>query len=365
MRSEQILAFRFARTGLSERESTDLASAFDCPASDVAKDAALTAVGARVEGVDRATYENAVDRGALVLGHIVRGAIHVMAPEDHALFGRRLVSSNDDELARQLGPAATELCEDHRIRLCDALDEVAAAIAGVLDHGRRLTKNELHEALRDTVQEDLLPWCEGCQSHHVSPMLWRHGTAVAGARLDAKRRYLIGGASDPPPAHEAVHRYLRWYAPATPGAFSEWAGVAPSHGRRLWEEIADELVEVEDAFGDPAWVLAEDVDEFEDPPSPEGVRLLPAGDPYLWKPNRVLLAPDDEVRKQLFRPVSSPGAVLRDGRLAGTWRARSSKGVVDVTVETFGRVPRQLLEEEAQRLAILRGVGEAHVIVGS
>ena len=140
----------------------------------------------------------------------------------------------------------SHLCEDERISPTEALDEVTRAMNVALAHGRRLSKDELHEELRHHVRDELLPWCEGCRSHHVPPMLWRYATIAGGVRLDKERRYLLGSPSDPPPAHEAVHRYLRWYGPGTPGEFSEWAGVSPSHGRRLWDEIEDELVEIED-----------------------------------------------------------------------------------------------------------------------
>lgn len=361
MRSEQILAFRFARSGLGERETSDMASAVDCPASDFARDAALTAIAARANGVDRAAFDDCVDRGSLVMMHAMRGSIHVVAPEDSVLFGRLLVAEHDDDLARQLGHAVGALCDEHRIRLIDALTHVTAAVRDALHDGRRLGKNELHEELRGTVREELLPWCEGCKTHHVPGMLWRYATIGANARLDADRRYLLGDTSQAPPAHEAVHRYLRWYGPATPAEFSTWAGVSPRHGRRLWDEVSDELVEVVDPDGHSTWVLEEDLDELTDPPPAKGVRLLPPGDPFLWKPNRTLLAPDDAVRKQLFRPVSSPGGVIHDGQLVGMWRARARRGAVEVDIDPIGRIPKSAVHDEAQRLAELRGAGKARV----
>ncbi len=55
--------------------------------------------------------------------------------------------------------------------------------------GRTLTKTELHEELRQRVNADLMPWCRGCKSHHVAPMLWRYATISVGAGLDSERRY--------------------------------------------------------------------------------------------------------------------------------------------------------------------------------
>jgi hypothetical protein len=108
--------------------------------------------------------------------------------------------------------------------------------------------------------------------------------------------------------------------------------------------------------------LKQDAGALESPPAAKGLRLLPPGDPYLQKPNRPLLAADPELRKRLFRPVGSPGAVLRDGRLAGLWRAKAKGRKVEVTVEQLGRVPRGDLEHEAQRVAQLRGAAEAVLV---
>ena len=100
------------------------------------------------------------------------------------------------------------------------------------------------------------------------------------------------------------------------------------------------------------------------PPPASGIRLIPPGDPYLQKPNRSLLAPEETLRKRLFRPVASPGAVLKDGRLAGLWRVKAKGRKAEIAVERLGRIARSDLEEEAERIASLRGAQEAVVVVG-
>ena len=357
MERERVLAFRLARSGLADREAGDLTEAAACPASDFSRDAALLALGARAEGVTRQGYEAAVDAGDLVVAHVVRGAIHALAPDDHALYGRALIARDDDELGVQLGRQVQRLAAEHGFAPTAALDEVAGATTDALAKGRRLDKNALHEELRARVSAELMPWCKGCKSHHVAPMLWRYATVKAGVRLDAERRYLRGKPGRAPAASEAVRRFLRFYGPGTPGGFGEWAGVAKPHGQRLWDEVAGELVEV-----DGGWLLSEDRPALESPPSAEGIRLLPPGDPYLQKPNRTLLAPDEALRKRLFRPVASPGAVLRDGRLAGLWRQKAKGRKLEITVEKVGRLRRADLEEEARRVAELRGAPEVALV---
>ena len=357
MDANRILAFRLARSGLAAREAGSLAEAAACPASDFARDAALLALAARTDDLSRDDYDRAVDAGEVVVAHVVRGAIHAVAPGDLGLYGRALIARDDSELGPQLGPQVQRLADEHGFAPTDALAEVAEATRDALSEGRPLGKNELHEELRQRVRKELMPWCKGCGSHHVAPMLWRFATVEAGARLDSERRYVAADPDDAA-ASEAVRRFLGFYGPAKPGDFADWAGLAKPHARRLWDEVEGDLVEVGSGKS-RSWLLSEDADALESPPAAKGVRLLPPGDPYLPKPNRPLLAPDDELRKRLFRPVASPGAVLHDGRLAGLWRLKAKGRKAELTVEKLGRrLPRGALEEEARRVAELRGASD-------
>jgi hypothetical protein len=362
VQADQILAFRLARSGLAVRDADGLAGAAACPASDFARDAALLAIAARCDDVSREGFDAAVDSGELVVAHVVRGAIHALAPGDHALYGRALIARDDDELARQLGEQVRRLAGEKGFAPTDALAEVAAATQDALGGGRALGKVELHEALRERVGADLMPWCQGCRSHHVAPMLWRYATVKAGARLDSERRYVLAKPGRAPAAAQAVRRFLHFYGPATSADLADWAGLAKSHAQRLWQAVESELDEVS-AGGRSAWILRDDADALESPPAASGIRLIPPGDPYLQKPNRALLAPDIDLRKRLFRPVASPGAVLKDGRLVGLWRVKAKGRNAQITVEKLGRVARRDLEAEAQRVAGVRGDAEAIVVV--
>jgi hypothetical protein len=351
---EHVLAFRVARQGLAERGSVALAEAAACPASDFVRGSALLALAARSDAVTRDGYDEAVNGGELVLANSLRGAIHATAAADLALYGRGLLASDDDELAEQLGTGAQRHLAGVGVPAGEALEEVAEATKAALARGRTLTKDELHEELRGRVRKELLPWCKGCGSHHVAPMLWRYGGVKAGARLDARRRYLLGKPGRTPAAAGAVRRFLHFYGPADAGGFADWAGVARPHAERLWEQVADDLAEV--AVGKRrVWALRADLSDLEAPAEAEGVRLIPPGDPYLQGPNRPLLAPEPELRKRLFRPVASPGVLLVRGRLAGLWRVKAKGKTTAIRVEKLARVARRELEDEAERIAGLRG----------
>jgi hypothetical protein len=363
MERDQVLAFRVARHGLAERGSLTLGEAASCPASDFVRGSALPALVARSERVSRAAYDSATDSGELVVAPSLRAAIHALTPADFALYGRGLIASDDDELIEQLGQQLKRELGAARIAPEEALAEVAEATGAALAGGRALTKDELHAELRSQVRGELLPWCRGCGSHHVAPMLWRFAGVRTGMRCDSKRRYLLGDPGPPPPPAEVARRFLRFYAPASAKELGAWTGVARTHARRLWGEIEDELAEVK-LDGRRTWVLREDEAELASPPSVRGVRLVPPRDPYLQQVDRATLAPDPDLRKRLFRPVASPGGVLQDGRLAGLWRARARGKRTEIEVEELEPIDRDQLESEAARVAEARGAEAAEVVWG-
>lgn len=310
----------------------------------------MLALSVRFAELTREAYESAVDSGELTVAHSLRGAIHAVAPEDAAIYGRGLIAADDDGLGRQV----QRLAEEKGFDPTDAVAEVEQAARQSLGGGQALDKNALHDRLRDRVNPDLMPWCKGCNSYHVAPMLWRYATVAAGVRLDSERRYALGEPTDIDDDAEVVRRFLRFYGPATTAELAQWTGVGKRHANRLWEVVADELTGVTVGEGE-AWLLAADLGELESPKQVEDIRLIPPGDPYLQKPNRPLLAPDADLRKCLFRPVGSPGVVLREGRLAGLWRVKRVGKKEEICVEKLTRFALGDLEQEAQRVADLRG----------
>jgi hypothetical protein len=95
---------------------------------------------------------------------------------------------------------------------------------------------------------------------------------------------------------------------------------------------------------------------------PSGVKRCAVWGSLSAKAQSAASGPEPELRKRLFRPVASPGAVLRDGRLAGLWRVKAKGRKAEITVEKLGRIARRGLEEEAQRIGKLRGASEGAVV---
>ncbi len=355
---EQILAFRAARQGLVDRDGRTLADAAACPLSDFQPGSALIGLAARSLDVTREGYGAATDSGELAVGHSLRAALHATTPEHARLFGRALVATDPGDLLDQLGEQAKRVLGETGIDPRDALDEVARASAGALVERSALDRNELHEELRGRVRPELKPWCRGCKSHHVMPMLWRYALVAIGARRDSRRRYVAGDGDEAPPTAEAVRRFLRFYGPATPADFGTWARLGRAQARRLWAEVEGELAEVE-VDGRRAFLLSADRRALESPPEVRGLRLLAPGDPFLQAANRALLFPDADVRKRAFRSVASPGVVLQDGEAVGLWRMRARGTRVEIELEELKRAEHDALAAEAELVARLRGAEAA------
>lgn len=120
----------------------------------------------------------------------------------------------------------------------------------------------------------------------------------------------------------------------------------------------DELQQVQ-LEGHRSFVLAADHARLEDPPTAHGVRLLGGYDAYVGQPDRETLVPDTALRRRMYPAVARPGVVLRDGVLAGLWKGRKRKDVLDVELEWLAE-PADV-EGELQVVACLRGCESARV----
>ena len=158
---------------------------------------------------------------------------------------------------------------------------------------------------------------------------------------------------------ELARRYLQVFAPTTPAAFGDWAGIKPDRAHAAFEALAPELVPVRTPVGE-AWTLAGDEPALTAPapPARDTARLLPSGDAYtlLWGADRELLVPDPDRRRTLWTPRVWPGAILLAGELAGTWQ----RAEANVTLRPWRRLSsseRATVEAEAASLPLPGAMG--------
>jgi hypothetical protein len=283
-----------------------------------------------------------------------RGAPYVVPRDDARIFTAAIVPEDEAGLKSLVGSASAKEVIEAGYEVGEALRQVAAAARAGLSDGP-LDRDAFHQAMRERLPEGLLPWCRGCQSHHVRPGFWRALGPLEVTVMPGKATWAL---AEPPSMSiedaraELVRRFLRVYGPATHSQLASWAQTAASHAKRLFAAVADEL-EPAAVKGKRGFVLAEDVERLEAPPAASGVRLLGGHDPYVAQPDRDALVPDAALRKRLFPSVGRPGAVLVDGRLAGVWRGAKQGDRLDVSVEWLG--DEADISQEAGAIAALRG----------
>jgi hypothetical protein len=162
---------------------------------------------------------------------------------------------------------------------------------------------------------------------------------------------------------ELARRYLAGHGPAGPADLAAWSGLPVGRARRAFELVGHELREGEGG-GRHLWTPAGAGTSRSRAGEPL-VRLLGRFDDYLlgWRDRDLVLDP------RFARQIQAGGwihpALVVDGRVAGTWRARRAGGRLDVTVAPFsGRLPRgtrPALEAEAADLGRFLGV-EARLV---
>lgn len=73
---------------------------------------------------------------------------------------------------------------------------------------------------------------------------------------------------------ELCRRHVRYFGPTSVKAFAWWSGLPPADARTVWEQLADELLEV-DFDGVPGWMLRADADRVWSAEAPRGCWSCP------------------------------------------------------------------------------------------
>ena len=378
----QIIAFRVAGHGLHRRTTPQQAVAA-CPLQESPPGWAPVALHARADAVPAvladgaSTIFDAAGELDAVVVNAMRGAPYAVRLADVATFTRSLLPADDDAGLKALisGFTAKETI-DAGLGLHEALDLVIEAARDGLAAGP-LGRDAFHQALRERLPDALLPWCRGCQGHHVRPGFWRSLGAAGVTAMPAKATWALAGgpgAEALPPAprdldaaregsEAAGTAFARWFlhafGPAAPGELASWAQTSTAHAKALFAAIADDC-ETVTVDGKQRTILAADAERLAKPPQAEGVRLLGGYDPFTGQPDRATLCPDAAVRKQLSAPVARPGIVLVGGEVAGLWKGRKHKDTLAIEVQWLGRA-RADLQAEAGAVARLRGCTAATV----
>ncbi|MEV0340801.1 crosslink repair DNA glycosylase YcaQ family protein [Nocardia sp. NPDC050713] len=227
----------------------------------------------------------------------------------------------------------------------EAVAEIAAALRAVVTGPT--PKSAASTAVTARVSPALTRWCDRCRATHVPDGLFRaagcHAQIVLGPEVN--RATMLYPTPDHPavgvqqPRLALLRAFFRVNGPTTRPLFRDWLGVGVDEA---WREVAGTLVRVQ--VDDRRYEMPESlVDAVLGAVAPEGVVLVPPGDPYLRQADRALLVPDSARRREVWRALSAPGAVLVDGEVVGVWRYR--RGEHRMVVSAFEKLERGRREE--------------------
>jgi hypothetical protein len=320
--------------------------------AQVASSAEL-AVRVRRQASRPGEVERALSQGRLIKTWAMRGALHLLTPEDGGAFLSLMADGRSWERPSW----------QRYFRMTPKqMDVLRRAVHEALE-GRVLTREELVSAV--VKQRGLGHTGDGLRSGWgtlLKPLAWQ-GDVCYGPSRGGRVTFTLpeaassrwAGLPDPDEAAPiAIAAYLGAHGPASIDAFGNWlsGGWFGKRKLRTWfEALGERLVEVE-VEGEPAHILSEDLDELASAKPTRAVRLLPGFDQYVLGPGTADLhivpaARRTAVSKQSgwISPVVVAGGVVR-----GTWELDGER----VRVAWFreaGRPPGDALKAEVSRLS--------------
>ena len=299
----------------------------------------------------------AIAEGRLIKTWAMRGALHVLTPEEGGAFLSMLAAGRSWELPSWQRYFGMESRHWDRLRTV-----VREALAGPA-----LTREELIAAI--VAEPQLNHLAEELRSGWgtlFKPLAYQgdlcqgpgRGKWVTFTRPDVISTRWAGVPEPDDAAPIVIRAYLTAYGPATTENLRNWLARGRVNVRRLrvWvAELGDQLTKVE-VDGEPAWMRTEDIDDLAVARPSTAVRLLPGFDAYVLGPG----TDDPHVIAPARRPaVSRPAGwispvVIAGGVVAGTWDVDRDTARITWFREA-GRVPKKALGSEVARLSPLVG----------
>jgi hypothetical protein len=356
---KQALAWRMRRQLLDPIGSLPVARVVRrlCGVQAQVASSAELAVRIRRQASRAGEIGRALSEGRLIKTWAMRGALHVLTPEEAGAFLSLMAAGRSWERPswqRYFGVTTTQM------------DVLRGAVREALD-GTALTREEL--VARVTSRRGLGHVGEALRSGWgtlLKPLAWQgdlcfgpsRGNRVTFRRpQDASPRW--AGVPEPDEAAPAaIGAYLGVYGPATVDAFGNWLarGWFGKRQIRTWfSALGDRLAEV-DVDGERGYVLSEDLDGLASASPSTAVRLLPGFDQYVLGPGTGDGHVVPEARRAAVSKQSgwiSP-VVVAGGFVRGTWELDGERVRVAWFTEA-GRVPRRALEAEVSRLSTILG----------
>ncbi|HEV8534950.1 MAG TPA: crosslink repair DNA glycosylase YcaQ family protein [Candidatus Limnocylindria bacterium] len=311
------------------------------------------AVRVRREKSQRGEVSRALSEGRLIKTWAMRGALHLITPEEGGAFLSLMAAGRTWE--RPSWERYFRMTAKHWDAFRDTVREA-------LD-GKLLTREELVAAV--IARRGLAHVGDALRSGWgtlLKPLAWQGDLCFGPSRgnrvtftLPKAASSRWAGVPDPEEAAPvAIAAYVGAYGPTTFAAFGHWLAAGWSskgHLRKFFSALGDRLAEV-DVEGERAYVLAEDLDEVVSATTSRAVRLLPGFDQYVLGAGTadghvVPAARRTAVSKQSgwIAPV-----VVAGGVVSGTWALDGDRASV-AWFRHAGKPPRNAIEAEVARLS--------------
>lgn len=319
--------------------------------------------------------------GELCFAWTLRGAPHAYRRSDIAAVAVATAPLSEADAAKRIFDAAKPL-RAAGIPVLDALRVVAGRLREIVR--APTVKGDASGRLTEMLDAAYLRSCRPCDTTHVYEMPFRLAALQAGLELEpgtsppVLRR--VSGlrpslyrrlAVEADARFNAIRNHLRFYGPARVRDAAAFLDAPMKDVKAHWPSDAVEVVVTDTGLGgrpEPRFVLAGDLEALSAAGNQglvRSVRLVGPYDPYLQLRDRELLVADEARRKDLWRVLGRPGAIVVDGEIAGTWRPSTSSGMLTVRTEWWRSLQpweRAAVDEQAELLAAHRNVVLAEVV---
>jgi hypothetical protein len=274
-----------------------------------------------------------VEERTIVRTWALRSTLHLLATEDlgwlMALLGPTMVAAGKRRRS-ELGLDEATYTDAVRLVKRTLAEQGPMTRAAIFEHlascGLRLEGQARPHLLGRVAQEGII--CFGPDQGTEPTYVLLH---------DWLGQPLPGEAMAEETAHaELTRRYLAAYGPATPQDQAAWSGLPITRTRAAWQQVTDELVEIE-VEGQPAWLRKVDMARLDATPAATPVVcLLPRYDMYLlgYQDRKHTVPERYAMRVNAGGGIVHP-IVLVDGRVVGTWASEQRKKQVAVNVVPF------------------------------
>jgi hypothetical protein len=360
-----------ARQGLLHRLDAPLVEAVEAIGALQAQHwpAPPVALWSRVRGFAPEQLYDALERGDLVVGTLLRNTLHLVSAPEHPAYAAVVAAAGGDDWRRTKAEPSAEVQELRAELLAYAAEsprggeEIAAFIEEwVAAHPGAIDPAEVEHQRRHKWRA-FLRWSAFVRV----PADGRWGSKAPAAVSAAPR---AADTTDDDEALDAViRRHLRAFGPAGPEDVASWIGCRTPPVRAALERLGSELALVEGDDGRPLYDLPDA--PRPDPEVPAPPRLLAAFDSVLLaypSGRRERILPDahkDAIYERAnlrIRPT-----FLVDGLVAGTWSVEVRRREATLTLKPLGRLAKAawsaLVEEAEQLVRAVRPEAKAHGVV--